>query len=365
MARNVRGQAATGRRIRDGQWRLTNAVKAPALIAGLALSAGIAGCAPGVATPASESSPTGGSPPTTQHRVPSYPAHSLAPSHGALFGAWVQPSGYSGPDADEFAVAAFERTIGRKLAIDHVYTSWANPMPTALAQWDLRRGTIPMITWAAARTDLIAKGSYDSVIRAAAYALKSLHGPVMLRWFPEMDLKPNKRYAVSPASFVAAWRHMHKIFASVGATNVRWVWCPNVSAFRVGIADRYYPGDSYVDWVGADGYNWAPQVTFLPWRSFAQIFAPFYRWGLPTGKPMLIGEYGAVEGAHGAKAAWFRRADRQIKSKFPALRALIYFNSEHLNFGMPFNWKVTSSRTSLSAFKAFANDPYFRAKPNN
>ena len=365
MGREVPVLAATGRRGRGGQWRLPHVVPTAALAAGLALSGAIAGCTANNTTPASATSPVGKSSAKPANAVPRYPAHSLAPARGALFGAWVKPEDWSGGStyAEEAAVASFERTIGRNLAIDHVYTSWANPMPVALAQWDLSRGTIPMITWAGARTDLIAKGSYDSVIRATAYALKSLHGPVMLRWFPEMDLKPSLRYTVSPTSFIAAWRHMHEIFTSVGATNVRWVWCPNVSAFRLGIAQRYYPGDSYVDWVGADGYNWAPQVNFLPWRSFSQIFEPFYKWGLPTGKPMLIGEYGAVEGGPGAKARWFRQADRQIKSKFPALRAVVYFNSDHLNFGMQFNWKVTSSKTSLAAFKDFAHDPYFRATP--
>ncbi|HUZ55969.1 MAG TPA: glycosyl hydrolase [Streptosporangiaceae bacterium] len=302
----------------------------------------------------------GSAPPNTS---PRYPAQTLAPARGALFGAWVQPLDTSVVNAEEAAVASFERTIGRKLAIDHIYTPWTGPMPVEVARWDLRHGTIPMISWAAARSDLIAAGHYDSLIRATAREMKALHGPVMLRWFPEMDLRPNRHDSISPASFIAAWRHMHAIFAAAGATNVRWVWCPNISAFREGTAQSYYPGNSYVDWIGADGYNWAPQVTFLPWRSFAEIFGPFYSWGLPTGKPMLIGEFGAVEGSPGVKAGWFRQADRQIKTEFPALRAVVYFNSDHLNFGQYFNWRVTSSKSALEGFKAFANDPYFEAKP--
>ena len=314
-----------------------------AVLAGwLALSALIAGC---TASP---------------ETVPRYPARSLAPAREALFGAWVQPVNLSVVNPEESAVASFERTIGRKLAINNIYTAWAAPMPIALARWDLRHGTIPMISWAPARTDLIAAGRYDSVIRAGARELKSLHGPVMLRWFWEMGLQQNQRYAVSPASYVAAWRHMHAIFAAAGATNVRWVWCPDIKAFVQGVARAYYPGNSYVDWIGTDGYNWAPDVAGLPWRSFAQIFEPFYRWGLPTGKPMLIGEYGTVEGAPGAKAAWFRQADQEIKTQFPALRAVVYFNSGHMNY---LNWRVTTSKSALAAFRAFAKDPYFEARP--
>jgi len=265
LAREVPDARATGRRrVSGGQWRQPDVALVAVLAAGLVLLVLIVGCARHVAT----SGPAVGA----AGAVPHYPARSLAPPQGALFGAWAQPVNLSVVNPKESAVASFERTIGRKLAIDSLYTLWAAPMPVeyAAAQWDLRHGTIPMISWAAARTDLIAAGRYDSLIRARALELKSLHGPVLLRWFSEMTLGSNRRYAVSPASYIAAWRHMHAIFVAAGATNVRWVWCPSIKAFAQGDAQAYYPGQSYVDWVGADGYNWASDV--LPWRSFAQIF---------------------------------------------------------------------------------------------
>jgi glycosyl hydrolase family 26 len=343
---------AIGRRVSGGQWRLPVAAMVAVLVGWLALSALIAGCT----RRAAGSGPAGNAAAPSPH----YPARSLAPTRGALFGAWVQPENSSLTHAEASAVASFERTIGRKLAINNIYTAWTAQMPFATAQWDLRHGTIPMISWAAVRTDWIAAGRYDGLIRARARQLKALHGPVMLRWFWEMGIRQNQRYAISPASYVAAWRRIHAIFAEVGATNVRWVWCPNISDFVHGLAAAYYPGNSYVDWIGADGYNWAPDVSSMPWKSFAQIFQPFYRWGLPTGKPMLIGEYGTDEGAPGAKAAWFRQADREIKKQFPALRAVVYFNSGHMNY---LNWRVTSSKSALAAFKAFAKDPYFEVRP--
>jgi hypothetical protein len=359
LAREEPDALATGRRPGGGQWRLPVAAMAAVLAGWLALSALIAGCT----RPAAGPGPAGSAAAASPETVPRYPARSLAPTRGVLFGAWVQPVNSSVVNPEESAVTSFERAIGRKLAINNFYTAWTAPMPIAVARWDLRHGTIPMISWAPARTDLIAAGRYDSLIRARARELKSLHGPVMLRWFPEMGLGQNRQYAVSPASYVAAWRRMHAIFAAAGATNIRWVWCPNISDFVNDFAPAYYPGNSYVDWIGTDGYNWAPDLAGRPWQSFAQIFEPFYRWALPTGKPLLVGEFGTVEGAPGAKAAWFRQADREIKKDFPALRAVVYFNSNHMNYGMQFNWRVTSSRSALAAFRAFANDPYFGAEP--
>jgi hypothetical protein len=284
---------------------------------------------------------------------------SLAPSNGALFGAWVQPTtGYTA-EGEEAAIAALEHAIGRKLAVDQLYVAWAAPMPVAVARWDLGQGIIPMISWAGARTDLIAAGAYDAMIRAGALQLKALHRPVLLRWFAEMDLSAD---AVSPASFVAAWRHVRSIFSSVGADNVRWVWCPSAALFATGDVQGYYPGSSYVDWVGADGYNWAPERPDSTWRSFGQIFSSFYRWGLSVGKPLLVGEYGVVEGAPGAKAAWFMQADHELRTQFGAIRAVVYFDSDHRAFGKYFNWRVTSSPSALAAFRAFADDRYFSAR---
>ncbi len=288
----------------------------------------------------------------------------LVPAYGALFGAWVQPSGGSTASDEEGAVARFESILGRRLAIDNLYVNWTAPMPLSIARWDLRHGSIPMISWGGARTSLIADGAYDAQIRARALQLRALRGPVLLRWFWEMDTPANAATAGPPATFIAAWRHVHDIFAQVGATNVRWVWCPTATNFDTGIAQRFYPGSGYVDWIGADGYNWAP-VRQGPWRTFGQIFAAFYKWGVSTGRPLLIGEFGVLERAPGQKAAWFAQADRQLRTQFPAIRAVVYFDSYRKNvlFGKYFDWKVTSSPSALAAFRAFANDPYFSARP--
>jgi hypothetical protein len=294
---------------------------------------------------------------------PVFAPFSLAPARGVLFGAWVQPASYASPDAEEQAVTAFERIIGRRLAINNVYVSWTGAMPVQVAAWDVRSGAVPMISWAGGPAGQIASGADDALIRARARQLKSLPGPVLLRWFPEMDSGPGHADAGTPATFVAAWRRMHELFALAGATNVRWVWCPTAAGFAAGTAQAYYPGKAYVNWIGADGYNWAPELAHDRWRSFTQIFSAFYRWALPTGEPLLVGEFGTVEGAPGAKAAWFTQAGRALRTLFPSIRAVVYFESDHENFGQFFDWRVTTSPSSLASFRAFARDRYLSAQP--
>ncbi len=46
------------------------------------------------------------------------------------------------------------------------------------------------------------------------------------------------------AQFVAAWRRIHGLFAAAGASNVIWVWNPNVISAEPQLElSAYYPGD--------------------------------------------------------------------------------------------------------------------------
>jgi beta-mannanase len=276
-----------------------------------------------------------------------------------LFGAWVRPVGGWGADAEERGITQLQLHLGRKLALDEVYVTWAEPMPLSIVRWDRSQGTETLISWAGTNTAALADGAYDPQIRARAIQLRDLRQPVMLRWFPEMDGAANQPRALSPTSFIAAWRHIHDIFDGVGADNVEWVWCPTAAGFATGTAQKFYPGREYVNWVCADGYNWAPRLSHASWESFGQIFNAFYRWGSTSGKPILVGEYGVLENEPGQKAAWITQAERQIRVEFPGIRAVVYFDSDHDGF----DWAVTTSRSALAAFRAFAADPYFDASP--
>src|ERR1700735_2995256 len=117
LARKAADALATGRRPSGGQWRLPVTAMAAVLAGWLALSPLIAGCTRRVAGPG----PAGSAATAAPETVPRYPARSLAPPRGVLFGAWVQPIDSSVVNAEESAVASFERTIGRKLAINNFY----------------------------------------------------------------------------------------------------------------------------------------------------------------------------------------------------------------------------------------------------
>jgi beta-mannanase len=280
----------------------------------------------------------------------------LVPS-AAWLGAWVQPASFS-RQVQQDAVLELERQIGRRLAIDHTYVPWGAALGWRPA-WDVSLGRIPLITFGnGGNTTEIAQGRHDVYLRQLSEAVRELGKPVFLRYAHRMDLASASSWVGSPAAYVAAWRHVHEIFAGLP---VSWVWTPTAAGFSGDQpAERFYPGDDYVDWIAADGYNGAGCGGQSGWRQLADVFGDFYAWGSARGKPLMIAEAGTAEDpANPArKAAWFDDATRQLATEMPNIQALVYFHAKKAC-----DYRVTTSASSLEAFKRLAQDPHFQTLP--
>jgi mannan endo-1,4-beta-mannosidase len=151
---------------------------------------------------------------------------------------------------------------------------------------------------------------------------------------------------------------VHDVFASVGASNVTWVWCPNVDpAGKLHDLASLYPGDEYVDWTGLDGYNWGPSKG--GWTSFSRLYSTTYHEITDTiapSKPLLIGEMGSTEQG-GSKAAWIGEALTEIPTAFPKVRAALWFDT--YDDGM--DWPIETSSSATSAFAGGVANPAYRA----
>jgi hypothetical protein len=277
------------------------------------------------------------------------------PVGGVLLGASTSPD-IRTVAAERSAVEELEQRLGRTLDINHNFYPWDEPFPTETERWDLQAGRIPMISWNGRNvtTAAIATGRYDDMIRQRARQTTALGQPVFIRWFWEMDGNKKAGFAGTPEHYVAAWRHIVTTFRAEGADNVQWVWCPNASAFNDGEAQRFYPGDDFVDWICSDGYNWAPGRAGDDYRPFKDIFAGFYGWASLHDKPIMVGEFGVQERNPGEKAQWITDARQAIKSDFPRLRAIVYFDANK-----DYDWRLTSSNSAFEAFKRLAEDPWF------
>ena len=271
----------------------------------------------------------------------------VPPKNGTWVGTYQEATGTR--LVKQSRVLDLETVLGRKEDVDHIYEGWQAPFPGWRETWDNLNGRVPFVSWAKASTAAVNSGRYDGMIRQRAADVKAAGYPMLLEWFWEMDGHRNRHVAGSPASFIAAWRRIHGIFDRAGVTNVSWVWCPNAWGFTTGEAQKFYPGDAYVDWICANGYNWGPARQGDEWRSFQWIFQSFYDWASTRGKPLMIGEFGVLERRPGDKAQWLKDAAATLKTQFTGIKAVVYFDVKKR-----YNWRLSTSASATSAFRSLA-----------
>lgn len=261
--------------------------------------------------------------------------------------------------------------VGRMPAIVVMQQSWAesyNMFPTRCLAAVVRRRAIPMVSWFSgghAANELTFKltriidGNLDSYITKWATDAKAWGDPFFLRFDAEMNgnwtawgTGPNTPNGNTPGQFIAAWRHVHRIFTQVGATNAIWVWSPNLVSKHSPDLRSVYPGDAYVDWVGLDGFNDGTDTNagLGGWQSFDALFAQSYKsLAALTRKPMIVAETGSAE-LGGNKAIWITQALLDtVPNHFPRLKAVLWFDANKET-----DWRVNSSAATLAAFRRVA-----------
>lgn len=269
----------------------------------------------------------------------------VAPGSGVLLGVsnfrLVSRSG---------AIAEWAEANGPDPRIVNWFQQWLTGERRFRPDWAhrvARAGSVPMITWepwsapegekhVAIQPGInlarIADGAYDGYIRAWARDVAAYKGPVMIRLMHEMNggwypwgVAVNGN---SPALYVKAWRHVHRIFDGAGARNVSWIWSINNLERIAGEdhdIDAYYPGDDWVDWVSTSGFNWGTAYSWSSWRTAEPLYRDTYRQLVRFGKPIMISEIGTT-GEGGDARTWIRQTFQSLRADFPKLRAVLWYD---------------------------------------
>jgi len=284
---------------------------------------------------------------------------------------------------DMNAVSQFEGEAGKSASMVQFFQPFAQcggsgcsfyTFPTTPMD-DIRgHGSIPVLSWSSQAipsglnqpdfqlADVIS-GRYDSYIAEFATEAREWGHPFFLRfnwemngsWFPWAEGVNGN----GPGEYVAAWRHVHDVFAAAGATNVSWVWCPFVDpGGTMTDLGPLYPGDDYVDWTGLDGYNWGTNpASPRGWRSFDQLFRSTYDEiveDVAPSKPMMLAEVGSSE-LGGSKADWIRDALTRVPTEYQQIRALLWFDK----FDDNMDWPIETSAPATTAFAEGVGRPEY------
>jgi beta-mannanase len=248
---------------------------------------------------------------------------------------------------DPTAYARVDAALGRRGDVIHWFASWNEgwDYDGGLVAQALQSGRTPMITWEAWDRPLrgIAGGLYDSYLDTWARGLAATAPSVVyLRLFHEfndpLDTSTGSGYPWGvgggtqnqPADLVAAWRHIHDRFAAAGATNVRFIWCPDGVNLDVSLLRAAYPGDNYVDLAGWDAYGYD---TAAAYTALSQV----------SERAFVLAEVGSTD------PSWVRDLTTKLRSgRYSKIRAVIWFDES--SFRLDANPTVQSAvRNMLSA----------------
>ncbi len=276
-------------------------------------------------------------------------------------------------------------TLAKKeIAIEMFFMGWPEAFPITKCTQISNNGSIPHITWMPQVSgspfplDGIINGTYDYYITTFANAAKAFGKPLFIRlghefngdWYTYGGANngggtlngfgdPTK--ADGPERFIAAYKHVHDLFAAQNVTNVVWIWCLNNSSSPTAswnVPEAYYPGDNYVDWIGFDGYNFGTSQTWSGWVSFFNIYYPLYNKFVTYNKPMMIGEFASVENG-GNKASWIHDAYLYTHYSFPKIKAITWFHVAKTEGTVFTDWRINSSTASLTSYQDAVADPYY------
>ncbi len=279
------------------------------------------------------------------------------PNSGVYLGIWANPNlGNSQEKAVEVREGPAPGGVNHPFRLHLIYQAWTEIaqqvdkngvfQPNVALAGDISHGRVPVISWGCDQTvadsnHIIASGdaAEDAIITATATALKQYPGPVMLRWFWEFN-QLNKDQSCrgdtggAPTQqvydgFVNAWKHIWTLFQNAGATNVVFLWNPG--SYTAGKSDDphgYYPGNSYVDWMGVDTYQRSATETFV--TDFGPFYSDFSQ-SQYANKPLMVGENGSPNFAQNSvelQAAYLQGVLSVVETnRYPLLKAYDYFDA--------------------------------------
>jgi len=329
-----------------------------------------------------------------------FPKRLAVPEHGAYTGAYMD-FGDTEDDVTLEGIEGFEDLVGKRQAIVASSSYWGEQtFPAANVRIIFRHGSIPLIFWSPwdkpynedagpdqfSLTNILA-GKWDRYIDMWADAARDFQQPLMVSfanemngtWFPwsghfygagkelpkSGQTEPDR--FEGPETFKKAYRYVVDRVRARGATNILWVFHAMNYSYPQdtwNLADQYYPGADYVDWLGISVYG--KQYAEETWTPFFPIFDWPYTelTQLDPVKPIMVAEWGVGEyPASGNKAAFIKEALETMK-KYPRLKAAVFWHERWQNEDDTYsNLRVNSSPEALAAFRAGVADSYWLGEP--
>lgn len=336
--------------------------------------------------------------------APKKPATLTVPAAGAYTGAYIDFGDHEDAVTLE-SIEEFEQLVGKHQAIVAFSSYWGEQQfPTEAVTIISLHHSIPLVYWSPwdwpyreqsedvhgpdkFSLENILSGRCDEYIDRWADGAKALGSPMFVSlcnemngdWFPWSGVfygagqpiagTDPVRY-VGPEYFKRTYRYIVDRVRARGAANILWVFHLNNFPEPYDTWNamaQYYPGPNYVDWLGLSVYGQL-ESTDAKWDFFDEMIEKPYDeiCKLSPDKPIMVTEWGVGEfPARGNKAEWITTAFDRMTTRFPRLRAAIYWHERWQNNQTMFysNLRVNSSPGALEAYRKGVAAPFWLPEP--
>jgi hypothetical protein len=192
-------------------------------------------------------------------------------------------------------IVSFDTAVREHIDVRVVFMNWGSTnFPTREIRYDARAGAQSVLELMPRNKNLIALGdpgttTYNTWLRNfLAAKIAALRIPITISFGSEMN-GPWYSWGsgrFTPSVFVRAWRHIHDMLAGTKAGPlITWMWQPSAIHGTTPNPVPWFPGTSYVNIIGLDGYF------VLPTDDFDVIFAKTIRLVRRiTTVPIMVGE---------------------------------------------------------------------------
>ena len=257
-----------------------------------------------------------------------------------------------------------EPALGRKLAIVRAYYRIGDVFPSDAYAQHLSAGSTLLVSLDSngASYASIAAGIKDgaimSFLRAVNRVAYRYHvGAIYVSFEHEPD-SPQHHVLGSPAGFVRAWDHIHRLAASAhlnwaNGGRLHWVLILIHSSIGRSWGNRFWPGAGEVDVYAVDGYNsypcrgsnqngmQTPAGLFNPALSFASSHG---------GLPVFISEWGSSRAAPTMQARFINQMHSYVTGH-RQIKAALYWDDG----GSSCSYRVDGHAAALSALRAMGH----------
>ncbi|MDQ6724472.1 MAG: hypothetical protein M3Z01_09470 [Thermoproteota archaeon] len=284
---------------------------------------------------------------------------------GIWHSAMVDESGNE--QVSQNAIYNFENNSGKKLALVVFSNDWYDGIsfPIAMANIIKQNNAVPiirMVPWVSNGQNLsnagpytvsnISNGQHDTALKQWAKTARIFRSPILV----DFGYEPNTNYfpwsKQGAAKYIDAYRHIVSIFRQQNATNVYFIYHPDMGS-NVDEMKKWYPGDQYVDWILASAYGDDGKIGSLGVlnNSYQKLAA------ISASKPLGIEEWGI-----GSPTDTKNTLNALAQNKFPKIRILSIWN-EGPTGGM--DRRIEQSPEMLKSYKdGIANSFYLSSNFN-